>query len=187
VFVLFLSYFSGLGSVRHLHESEHSSNFSPASDLRNGRLLLSLLPPAPHVHKDLLPLPLTTLSLFALCDHRVCSPLSHSSCSPLPPFFDETTVTVLNDEPSSKKATRAPKRPPAAVKSWKCPHPGCEKVLLLGPNSHNLHKHILKSAPCQPCRLALLDVPCLPHHEAGRVGRATPAPVLAVLYRQSTL
>ena len=79
-----------------------------------------------------------------------------------------TTVTCgvdnavnYGDEPQNKKAKtqedlhrqRAPrgqaKRPSAPAKSWPCPHPGCDKVLL-GPNSHNVNKHVLKMHPDSP-------------------------------------
>ena len=98
------------------------------------------------------------------------------------------------DEPQSKKAKtqedlhrqRAPrgqaKRPSAPAKSWPCPHPGCDKVLL-GPNSHNVNKHVLKMHPdspiilrcsmCSDFRTMKRDE--LENHTRGCLGRSVPS------------
>jgi hypothetical protein len=134
---------------------------------------------------------------------------SSSSPPPLPSppsiFYEATEPTASDcasvcssDGPQSKKvkratppgqAKRAPrgqaKRPPAAAKSWRCPHPGCDKVLL-GPNSHNVNKHVLKMHPtssvilrcsmCSDFRTMRQDE--LESHTRSCLGRIAPSPTL---------
>ena len=134
---------------------------------------------------------------------------------PSPPsIFDETTVTTetteptafdgscsvgSSDEPQCKKVKsalppqgqpkRAPrgqaKRPSAAAKPWRCPHPGCDKVLL-GPNSHNVNKHVLKMHPTSPVILRCsmcsdfrtMRQDELESHTRSCLGRTAPMPTL---------
>ena len=144
------------------------------------------------------------------------SPASHSSSSSPPPLpsppsiFDDATVTAeptafdgsssvdSSDEPHCKRAKRAPspgqpkraprgqaKRPSAAAKSWRCPHPGCGKVLL-GPNSHNVNKLVLKMHPGSPVILRCSmcsDFRTMRHdelesHTRSCLGRTAPMPAL---------
>ena len=147
--------------------------------------------------------------MFAAVNEASPSLSSLSSPPPLPspPFiFYEATEAIDSDcasvssceaqqskrvkrPPSQGQAKRAPrgqaKRPPAAAKSWRCPRPGCDKVLL-GPNSHNVNKHVLKMHPTSPVILRCsmcsdfrtMRQDELEAHTRGCLGRTAPSPTL---------
>ena len=147
--------------------------------------------------------------MFAAVNEALPSLSSSSSPPPLPSppsIFYEATEPIVSDcasvssceAPQSKRVKRVPsqgqakraprgqaKRPPAAAKSWRCPHPGCDKVLL-GPNSHNVNKHVLKMHPsslvilrcsmCSDFRTMRQDE--LEAHTRSCLGRTAPSPTL---------
>jgi hypothetical protein len=103
-------------------------------------------------------------------------------------LFDDCPINHC-DGPQAKKARRAPrgqpKRPSAPTKSWSCPHPGCNKVLL-GPNNHNVNKHVLKMHPDSPAILRCsmcadfrtMKRDELEKHARSCLGRTAPVPLL---------